>query len=550
MRINLGQGKLIITFKYNARILPVIRSIPGRQFNLNKKRWEVPIENAAEAVDLLAPLGFTPTLDVKRAADAQRRQSEAADEIRTTPIADYDGDLPLFDFQKIGVTFLKTIPNVLLADSMGTGKSIQAIAATEGQDKILIIVPKSLLYNWKEEISKWLPNSKIFIVDGTKQERLNIYNQIKAEKEKFYLLIGYETARVDIEILLALLENLDTIILDEATKISNPRTKLYKALSKIQAKKKIALTGTPIQNSPLDIYGILSILSPNYLGNYWQFTEAYCIREPRFHRIVGYKNLTELGNRINRFMLRRTKEEVLKDLPPKIYQDVVFQLSVDEQKRYDAIRCLIAEEVAKLLINPRTMNLIPVRMIRLRQLADHPSLITGKDEYSSKFEVLKDILEPIIASEKVVIFSEFAQMCLLLKEKLKIYNPAIIIGELNSEERQKELEKFKDDLTCRILVSSSAGAYGLNLQTISSYLIHYDFCWSISKLLQREDRIHRIGTPKPVNIISLIGKGTLDEYVSKVLHKKQKMSVDILKDEERLEDIGMSEEDIKAILRI
>ncbi len=390
MRINLSGEKLVISFRYDPKILDAIRVIPGRRFNLTKKRWEIPLENALECLEILTPLGFVPSLDVNRLAEAQRQQTALAEEIRTTP-AEYSGNLPLFDFQKVGVRFLKTIPNVLLADSPGTGKTITTIAALENtkSGRFLVLCPASLKYSWAEEIKKWKPADTINVIDGIKIER-----HLQWQRSSRWTIANYELLLHDWD---SIPKNWDVIISDESTRISNPSAKTTKALKRLSAKKKIALTGTPISNKPDDIWSIIDWISPRYLGSFYQFTEQYCIREPRFHRIVGYKNLNDLGLRLSRFMLRRTKEEVMKDLPPKIIEDIVFDLSKEEMKLYIGVRNLIAEEIAKLDVNPVSLNLVPVKMLRLKQVTNHPSLITKEVAHSSKLETLKDILEPILA---------------------------------------------------------------------------------------------------------------------------------------------------------
>lgn len=150
---------------------------------------------------------------------------------------------------------------------------------------------------------------------------------------------------------------------------------------------------------------------------------------------------------------------------------------------------------------------------------------------------------------KVLIFTQFSTMAYILERELKEYMPLIIAGDVSTKERQERVELFNNDPKYKIMILTEAGGVGLNLQA-ASYVVHYDAPWSIAKLMQREDRAHRIGQKKPVTVYNLIARNTIDEYVVKVLYKKQKISVDILKDDERLEDLGMSEEDIKSILRL
>ena len=541
MRINLNNNKLVITFKYNPQVLSAIRAIPGRRFNLDKKYWEVPIENASECVEILAPLGFTPTLEVKDLANSQKRQCEIAEEIKSAP-AEYAGNLPLFDFQKIGFKFLRTIPHVLLADVPGLGKTIQTIAALEDENgPNLVLCPNSLKFSWLEEIRKWKLNDFIQVIDGQQDDRISQWQQPAR-----WIIANYELLLRDWEYIP---KKWSVIVCDEATRISNPAAKTTKALKKLIAGKRIALTGTPISNRPDDIWSIIDWLAPRYLGSFYQFTDQYCMKEPRFNRIVGYKNLKELGDRISRFMLRRTKEEVLKDMPPKIFEKIEFTLSEKERKLYEGLKNIIIEELKELTIDKNTINIIPVKMLRLKQATNHPALIS-KQEKSSKLELLKDILKPVAESgEKTIIFTQFAEMAKILFSELNIYHPRMIIGEINAAARQKAVEEFTNNPESLVIIMTEAGAYGLNLQA-ASYVVHYDLPWSVAKLQQREDRAHRIGQTKPVTVYSLIAKNTIDEYVAKVLHKKQSMSVDILKDFERLEDIGMTAEDIKEILRL
>ena len=159
-----------------------------------------------------------------------------------------------------------------------------------------------------------------------------------------------------------------TIIADESTRVSNHAAKTTKLLNQLKAKKKIALTGTPISNSPKDLYSIINWLSPGYFGTYWQFQNNYCVLDPYWKNIVGYKNLGNLADKITRFMLRRTKEEVLPDLPKKTIQDVVFPLSNKEKELYRTIQEEILEELGGLSndIDPRTISLICVKMLRLK----------------------------------------------------------------------------------------------------------------------------------------------------------------------------------------
>ncbi len=391
MTINIKGNSLVITFRYDTDIIAAIKKITGRKFDVAKKHWTVPVENVVECLDILSPLGLTATLEVRKLYEEQQKQIQAASEIKETP-AEYEGNLPLFEFQKKGVRFLKTMPSVLLADAPGLGKTIQTIAALESlEGKVLVLCPNSLKYSWAEELKKWGSADNVLVVDGPPGKRILQWGDIS----KKYTIANYELLLHDFE---KIPPTWDVIVCDEATRISNPSAKTTKALKSLVAHKRIALTGTPISNSPNDIYSIIDWVCPHYLGSYWNFLEKYCIREPRFNRIVGYKNLPELGDKVSRFMLRRTKEEVLTDLPPKIIEDVPFELSIKERKLYDSIKRMILSELSQLKIDRSTLPLIPVKMLRLKQVVDHPSLISKDVKESSKLDTLKDLLEPIMNS--------------------------------------------------------------------------------------------------------------------------------------------------------
>lgn len=553
MHINLRKNKngvlrLMVTFEYKPAIVAKIREIPGRQYIAAGKCWEIPIENAEECVRTLSPLGFAVHADVRAILSKEKAIREAADAIRSSATAVYNGSLPLFDFQKVGVAFLRSMPHALLADVPGLGKSIQTIAAHEDSDgPHLILVPASLKYSWKDELEKWQPGAKVLVINGNKQDRVGQWYYANRVK---WIIANYELLLYDFDEMAK--HNWESIVTDEATRISNPYAKSVVALKKLVARKRIALTGTPISNTPDDIFSIIDWLSPGFLGSFNQFRERYCIIDESWGKVIGYKNLKDLSDKVARFMLRRTKEEVLKDLPPKTVKDIVFDLSDDERKTYESVKLMIMEEIWKLgdKIDPQTLVMIPVKMLRLKQCTDHTKLIGAEGIASTKLETMKAMLKEIVAGgDKAIIFTQFAEMVHILVEELTEFRPLAVYGDVDSQDRMIRVKEFNDDPKGRVIIMTEAGAYGLNMQS-ASYVFHYDMPWSIAKLTQREDRAHRHGQKKPVTVYNLIAKKTIDEYVAKVLHKKNKVAVEILQDGERLENAGLSEEDIKEILRI
>ena len=546
--INIKQNKVVPSFQYDIDVVLAIKSIDGRVWNKAYKQWEIPIENLDEVMKTLTPLGFIPSSFV---LEAVKKEREFLDKIESIRLGDnpYSGSLPLFDFQHKGASFLKNMPFAMLADVPGLGKSIQTIASTMDDQQVLIFCPASLKYNWQQEILKWVPNETPRVIDGDKRQREVGW---KTSQRNKFTIANYELLLHDYALIKD--NQWGTIVCDEATRIANPKAQTTKNLSTLKSKKRIALTGTPISNSPEDIFGIFNWLVPGYLGTYSQFQKKYCDMQDSgwgYSKITGFKNMEILREKVGRFMLRRTKEEVFKDFPPKLVEDIIFTLSESERKMYTLIKEQVVSEIAKLGdLDTRTLNIIPVKMLRLKQCTGHTELVGADKGESSKVDALKALLEPIIASgEKAIVFTQFSSMLNILARELEVHKPWLIFGEVDSADRMKAVKEFNDKEGSGLIIMTEAGAYGLNMQS-ASYVFHYDAPWSIAKLQQREDRAHRIGQNKPVTVYNLIANNTIDEYVMKVLHRKQKVSVDILKDYDRLEEMGLSKEDIDEILRL
>lgn len=544
--------RIIITFDYDARVVDAVKSLPGRRFDAEFKRWTVPSSHAHRVLALLTPMGFGCHSAVNDLAKHAKNILDEKEIIRATPDL-CQSKLPLYDFQKIGAAFLEASDGALLGDVPGLGKSLQTIAALEDERyrNILIFCPASLKYSWSQEIQKWRQSGEVNInvVDGTPKERARTWTFPLSATCQTFTIANYELLLRDILLMKKI--SWDAIVCDESTRISNAGAKTTKLLKSIPCRKRLALTGTPVSNSPDDIYSIIDWISPGYLGHWPQFRERYCILD-FWKNVVGYKNLSELADLIKPLMLRRTKEEVLKELPKKTSQDIIFSLSEEEQKVYDGVKEYILKEIGGYLgkIDKKTLALIPVKLLRLQQATDHLRLL-GEQGESTKLKVLQDLVDPIIKSgDKVIVFTKFAEMSKLL---LTAFPSGGIISLINGEvpvsSRQEIVNSFNSDPSCKILVMTEAGAYGLNLQG-ANYIIHYDLPWSIAKLEQREGRAHRIGQTKPVTIYNLIAKNTIDEYVMKKVRRKARMSNDILSDSDRMKESGLSEEDVRSILRI
>ena len=400
MFIDLKDNYLTLKFAYQAHCVAVIKNITGRKFDPNYKRWLVPVDHIEEVLGKLLPLGFTISGEVKNLRSHVQAHYDKLNFIRTHPEL-YTGPLPLYDFQKCGAIWLKESSSALLADVPGLGKTVQTISALEGARNVLILAPASLKYGWKEEIIKWTPELgpgavNINVIDGKPEERALQWKSYAVNVSPTWTIANYELLLRDFEAIQQV--PWDVIVCDEATRISNPVAKTVKLLKQLHCRKRIALTGTPISNTPVDIWSIIDWIRPGYLGNFTQFKDTYTLLDG-WGSVVGYKNLDDLGAKIAPLMLRRTKDEVLTDFPPKVIEDVVFDLSNEEKKVYNGIKKQILSDIREYLdkIDTRSLGIIPVKMLRLKQVTNHLQLVGEKGE-STKLATLKEMLDPIMKS--------------------------------------------------------------------------------------------------------------------------------------------------------
>lgn len=437
---------LVVRFQYHPSLLNVIRSIDGRIFNKPKKQWEVPVTSVIECVDALEKHGFHIDGEVWDLYYETKERIKAIANVKTNP-APYEGKLPLYDFQRTGTAFIRTLPACLLADAPGLGKTLQTAAAFEDTPgPILVLVPASLKFNWQEELAKWVPHERSIVVHGNKKQRTELWHHAHKGRAK-WVIANYELLLRDYD---DMNQRWEAIVCDEADRITNPFAKTTQRLKQLYAKRRVALTGTPVSNTPEDLWSIADWLTPRMLGTFKQFRERYCVMDSQYQgRVVGYRNLEELRERIEPVMLRRQKEDVLDDFPAKTIEHVRFDLSKDERQSYDALRKLIKSELAEMKdLDTRSLAILPVKMLRLKQATDDLRLIdlvTGQVNPSSKLALLKEMLSGIVKSgEKAIVFTQFSEMAKILQVELlnEGYQPQLIYGDVDAADRQRYVNEF------------------------------------------------------------------------------------------------------------
>ena len=478
--------------------------------------------------------------------------------IKNISVKKYDDSLlenvTLRDYQRFGIQWLESLTQInlggILADDMGLGKTLQVIALltkSKLTDPALIVVPKTLLYNWDEEIKKFSSKLKVLLVDGSIPQREKLLKNIK---DYDIIITSYSLYRSDMKIY----ENLSFsfCFLDEAQHIKNPAINLTKAIKTVNAKHRFALTGTPIENNLTELWSIFDFVMPGYLGNHGYFSRNY---SSPIMKLEDKYALESLNFHIKPFILRRLKKDVLLELPPKIETHQLCDLDVEQKKLYQAQLALAKQEIATEIENKElSKNQIKIfsLLTRLRQICCHPKLfIENYKSGSGKFEALFELLDELIAgNHKTLVFSQFTTMLKLISEELK--NKGIehyyLDGKVKPQERLRLVNDFNSKDVPVFLISLKAGGTGLNLVG-SDTVIHVDPWWNPSVENQASDRAHRIGQKNSVQVIKLITKGTIEEKITKLQEKKQKLIESVLHHEGKLINT-LSEEDIRNLFDI
>lgn len=429
----------------------------------------------------------------------------------------------------------------LLADEQGLGKTKESIDISVNRklrgevNKCLIVCGvNSTKYNWGEEILIH-SDEEYFLVDGSKKVKLEILNNWKLSN-KLFCIINVESLRIE-EVVLCLLDsNIDMIILDEAHKCKNAESLQGKVINMLNATYKIALTGTPIHNKPMDIYNILKWLEVEN-RNFYQFRNRYCILN-NFKNIVGNKNMMELNTIIFKIMLRRTKKEVL-DLPPKIYKNEYVQMSPKQIKLYKGDKKSIIQKL-KDGISVDTNPL--VELLNLRKIVSGIFTIENP-KLDRLLELIEDIKEE---NKKVIVFFNYKEVAkkvleALLEGKIKDKDVYYIDGDVKVINRQMQVNEFQNSKGFKIIMGT-IGAMGTGITlNKAEYVIFYDKNYNPSENKQAEDRSHRIGTVNSVNIISLLCRDSIDIKIEKMLKEKSEVIEELLRDKNRLLKYVMEE---------
>jgi superfamily II DNA or RNA helicase len=483
------------------------------------------------------------------AAYARRLAENAAQRLRAREIGEgiraSGGRLPgvsarLYPYQVEGVAFLAANRRALLADDMGLGKTLQAIAAAawlHGRaevERTLVICPASLKHQWAREIRKFT-GQEAQVVTGPAAGRA-----VQYRRGKGFFVINYELVLRDVSVINEVLSP-DLLILDEAQRIKNWRTKIASAVKRIGARYAFVLSGTPLENRLEDLYSLMQVVDQKALGPLWRYLVDFHITDER-GKVLGYRNLSELRRRLGPVMLRRDRQLVRDQLPERIESRLDVPLSAAQQELHDAA-LKSAAQYGKIA---QRRPLTPVEQHRLlgalqqaRMACDAAGLVDKATEGSPKLDELEGLLDELCreAGLKAVVFSQWEQMTRMVEQRVRAMGLGCVRlhGGVPTDRRGELIDRFNQDAACQVFISTDAGGVGLNLQA-ASVLINLDIPWNPAVLDQRIARIHRLGQTERVQILLLVAADSYEGRVLELVQGKRNLFDNVV-DADATEDV-------------
>lgn len=442
-------------------------------------------------------------------------------------------------YQVSGFQWLNYLNDVgwggILADDMGLGKTVQALSMLHhykeinGGLKALVVCPTTLIYNWRNEVQKFASTLSFHIHHGSVRSR-----NIEELQKHNIIITTYGTLRSDIQVLLKM--NFDYVILDESQAIKNPASKVTRAASLLNAKNRLCMSGTPLQNNTFDIFAQMNFLNPGLLGNMEFFRNEFATPIDKFGEQEQKEHLRKL---LFPFILRRTKEQVAKDLPEKTETILFCEMEKEQRKVYDAYRDSYRNKILGTIDQQgigRSQLTILQGLMKLRQICDSPAILNEEEKYpnhSIKLDELAREIEENIGDHKALIFSQFLGMLALIKKKLVKDNIPFeyFDGSTSAPDREKAIQNFQNNEECRVfLISLKAGGVGLNL-TAADYVYIVDPWWNPAVEQQAIDRTHRIGQTKNIFAYRMICVDTIEDKILELQERKRKLASELIADD-------------------
>lgn len=459
----------------------------------------------------------------------------------------------LYPYQIEGVAFLAGTGRCLLADDMGLGKTLQAIAAStwlmkdNEVNRILIICPASLKHQWAREIERFTEEETL-IIQGNPKARSAQYRRKTA-----FTIVNYELVLRDLSVINEVFKP-DLLILDEAQRIKNWRTKIASTIKLIPTTFAFVLTGTPLENRLEDLYSLMQVVNPHVLGPLWKYLLDFHITDER-GKVLGYRNLGELRKRIQPVMLRRDRRLVREQLPDRIETRLDVPMNIQQREFHDSALSAAGKlaQIAKYRpLTPSEQNRLMSALQMARMACNAASLVDEEiTAPSPKLEELASILDDLCLQNglKVVVFSQWERMTRMVEERISQMGIGCVRlhGGVPTAKRGDLMNRFRDDDAVQVFISTDAGGVGLNLQS-GSALINLDIPWNPAVLEQRIARIHRLGQKRSVQIIKMVAEDSYEENVLGLVMNKQNLFDNVIDPEATEDVVGVSKKMLEALI--
>lgn len=439
---------------------------------------------------------------------------------------------PLYQYQREGAWFAARAGRCLIADEMGLGKTIQAVAAVEilarttSLERVLIVCPTSLKHQWQQEIEKFCDRSAQ-VIGGFQAARQRGYAQ-----DSFYKIVNYDVIARDLAAIAAW--GPDLIVLDEAQRIKNWKTRTAQTVKRLKSELAIVLTGTPLENRLEELHSILEFVDRFRLGPAFRFLAEH--QHTNEHgRVIGYRNLTQIGETLKPVLIRRAKSEVAQQLPERLDKHFFLPMTPQQWTHHEENKEIVGKLVAKWkrhgFLSDTDQRRLLTALQLMRMSCNSTYLIDQATDHGYKADEFMALLEEVLEQPeaKVVVFSQWLRTHELLMNRLKTRQRDYVLfhGGVPSSRRGDLVKRFKQDPACRLFLSTDAGGVGLNLQHASNVII-MDQPWNPAVLEQRIGRVHRLGQHRPVNVTHFISEGTIEHGMLAVLAFKKSLFTGVL----------------------
>lgn len=442
----------------------------------------------------------------------------------------------LYPYQKEGIRFAAKAGKAIIADEMGLGKTIQAIGTAELLRKegligsVLVLCPTSLKYQWRSEIKKFT-DAEVFVIEGSHLKRKEAYNRPEP-----YKIISYNSAANDIKILGSL--QTDMLIMDEVQRLKNWNTQISRAARKIEADYSVILSGTPLENKLDELYSIVEFVDNFRLAPYYLFKDKHIITDET-GKVLGYKNLNDIGKKLSDILIRRRKKDVKLQMPERSDKNLFIPMTNEQkdmhQEWQNQVRLLVLKWRKMHFLSDKDRKRLLLFLSQMRMVCDSSYILDQKTRYDTKVDECVNIISDIISEEgeKVVVFSQWERMTRLIAKELekKEIGFEYLHGGVPSEKRKNLVDNFMNEPSSRVFLSTDAGSTGLNLQSAAT-IINIDLPWNPAVLEQRIGRIYRLGQQNNIQVINLVTPYSIEEEMLGKLRFKTSMFEGVLDDGE------------------